>query len=69
MICRPTALQNVSLAVPVDGGVSSMMSEPKGTWVPESNRAMWKFPDISSTNANAGVGSIRFIVNAIVTEL
>jgi len=58
-MARPTALQNVSLAVPVDGGVTSMMSEPKGTWVPESNRAMWKFPDISSTNANAGVGSIR----------
>eukprot|EP00092_Neocalanus_flemingeri_P103101 GFUD01131896.1.p1 GENE.GFUD01131896.1~~GFUD01131896.1.p1 ORF type:complete len:1064 (+),score=264.34 GFUD01131896.1:199-3390(+) len=58
-MARPTALQNVSLAVPVDGGVTSMMSEPKGTWVQESNRAMWKFPDISSTNANAGVGSIR----------
>ena len=49
----------MSLAVPVDGGVSSMMSEPKGTWVAESSRAMWKFPDISATNANAGVGSIR----------
>eukprot|EP00090_Calanus_glacialis_P027285 TRINITY_DN4295_c0_g1_i2.p1 TRINITY_DN4295_c0_g1~~TRINITY_DN4295_c0_g1_i2.p1 ORF type:complete len:1042 (-),score=254.32 TRINITY_DN4295_c0_g1_i2:278-3403(-) len=58
-MARPTALQNVSLAVPVDGGVSSMMSEPKGTWVAESSRAMWKFPDISATNANAGVGSIR----------
>jgi len=58
-MARPTALQNVSLAVPVDGGVSSMMSEPKGTWVTESNRAMWKFPDISASNANAGVGSIR----------
>jgi len=58
-MARPTALQNVSLAVPVDGGVTSMMSEPKGTWVTESNRAMWKFPDISASNANAGVGSIR----------
>jgi len=58
-MARPTALQNVSLAVPVDGGVSSMMSEPKGTWVSESNRAMWKFPDVSAANANGGVGSIR----------
>jgi len=58
-MARPTALQNVSLAVPVDGGVTSMMSEPKGTWVTESSRAMWKFPDISASNANAGVGSIR----------
>ena len=39
--------------------MTSMMSEPKGTWVTESGRAMWKFPDISASNANAGVGSIR----------
>jgi len=58
-MARPTALQNISLAVPIDGGVTSMMSEPKGTWMAESNRAMWKFSDICSSNANSGVGSIR----------
>jgi len=58
-MARPTALQNTSLAVPIDGGVTSMMSEPKGTWMAESNRAMWKFSDICSSNADIGVGSIR----------
>lgn len=56
-MARTTSLQNVSLAVPVDGGVTSMMSEPKGTWVQESSRAMWRFPEVS--NSSAGVGSIR----------
>lgn len=56
-MARTTSLQNVSLAVPVDGGVTSMMSEPKGTWVQESNRAMWRFPEVS--NSSSGVGSIR----------
>lgn len=56
---RGTALQNVSLAVPVDGGVTSMMSEPKGTWIQESNRALWKFPEIGLNSPGGGVGSIR----------
>lgn len=58
-MARVTGLQNVSLAVPVDGGVASMMSEPKGTWVQESSRAMWKFPEIGLSSPGAGVGSIR----------
>lgn len=58
-MARPTALQNISLAVPIEGGVTSMMSEPKGTWMAESNRAMWKFSDICSSNADIGVGSVR----------
>ena len=70
-------LQNLSLAVPVDGGVTSMMSEPKvltkdspsddklhifclqGTWVQESSRAMWKFPELGLSSPGSGVGSIR----------
>ena len=66
--------QNLSLAVPVDGGVTSMMSEPKvfflvplssndafpqGTWVQESSRAMWKFPELGLSSSGSGVGSIR----------
>ena len=69
--------QNLSLAVPVDGGVTSMMSEPKvlkkysssddklhifclqGTWVQESSRAMWKFPELGLSSPGSGVGSIR----------
>jgi hypothetical protein len=50
---------HIARLVPVDGGVVSMMSEPKGTWVQESSRAMWKFPEIGLSSTGAGVGSIR----------
>jgi len=56
-MARSTGLQNVSLAVPVDGAVTSMMSEPKGSWVAETRRAIWKFPEVGS--GGGGVGSIR----------
>ena len=52
-----------------------MMSEPKvflnliptndsyvlhqGTWVQESSRAMWKFPELGLSSPGSGVGSIR----------
>ena len=51
--CRTTALQNVTLSVPVDGAVTDMVSEPKGVWLEETGRALWKFSDVSS------IGSIR----------
>ena len=28
----PAALMNLSIAVPVDGGVKNMQSKPNGTW-------------------------------------
>jgi hypothetical protein len=30
--CRTTPLLNLTLAVPVDGGVVNMTSQPKGIW-------------------------------------
>jgi len=56
---RPSSLLNLSLAVPLDGGVQSMMSEPKGTWVQETARAVWKIPEVSVQSPGQGVGSIR----------
>ena len=50
---RTTALQNVTLSVPVDGMVMDMVSEPKGEWLENTNRAVWKFSDVNS------IGSIR----------
>jgi len=55
---RPTPLLNLSLAVPVDGVVLNMTSQPKGAWNSETQRALWKFPDLSATQNN-GVGAIR----------
>ena len=53
---RTTALQNVTLCVPVDGVVMDMVSEPKGEWLDNTNRAVWSFSDVSS------IGSIRSVV-------
>ena len=50
---RTTALQNVTLSVPVDGVVTDMVSEPKGVWLDDTSRALWRFSDVS------GIGSIR----------
>ena len=52
---RATALQNVTLSVPVDGVVTDMVSEPKGVWLEDTNRALWRFSDVSS------IGSIRSV--------
>jgi len=57
-MARLTPLSNLTLAVPVDGGVVNMTSQPKGSWHSESQRAMWKLPELNATQNN-GVGSIR----------
>ncbi|XP_065348397.1 F-BAR domain only protein 2 isoform X8 [Cloeon dipterum] len=60
-MASPSSLLNLTVAVPVDGGVLSMQSKPSGLWVPESNRAMWKFTELSQHSENHGVGSLRAI--------
>ena len=57
MTCfRATPLQNVTLSVPVDGVVTDMVSEPKGVWLDDTNRALWKFNDVGN------IGSIRSVL-------
>ena len=56
---RATPLQNVTLSVPVDGVVTDMVSEPKGVWLDDTNRALWKFNDVGN------IGSIRSAFNSI----
>ena len=46
----------MTLSVPVDGVVTDMVSEPKGEWLDNTNRAVWSFSDVSS------IGSIRSVV-------
>jgi len=36
-----------------------MQSQPTGTWLKESNRALWKFPELSGHSGNGGIGSLR----------
>merc|ERR1712072_1315767 len=52
-------LLNLSIAVPVDGGVVNVQSQPNGTWMKESNRALWKFTELSQHSDGGGVGSLR----------
>jgi len=54
-----SALLNLSIAVPVDGGVMNMQSQPTGTWMKESSRALWKFTELSQHSDGSGVGSLR----------
>ncbi|XP_072018727.1 LOW QUALITY PROTEIN: F-BAR domain only protein 2-like [Amphiura filiformis] len=49
-------LNNVTLLVPVDGGVTVMQSKPAATWSAESKRALWKIGDVSDA---AATGSLR----------
>ncbi|XP_030852273.1 F-BAR domain only protein 2 isoform X4 [Strongylocentrotus purpuratus] len=43
---KAKSLTNVSLIVPVDGGVTVMHSKPAATWSSESKRVLWKIGEI-----------------------
>ncbi|XP_071438824.1 F-BAR domain only protein 2 isoform X4 [Hetaerina americana] len=58
-MASPSPLLNLTVAVPVDGGVKSMQSKPTGQWVGETHRAIWKFTELSQHSENLGVGSLR----------
>ncbi|XP_021930362.1 F-BAR domain only protein 2 isoform X12 [Zootermopsis nevadensis] len=52
-------LLNLTVAVPIDGGVKSMQSKPAAQWLADSHRAVWKFTELSQHSENHGVGSLR----------
>ncbi|CAH0562721.1 unnamed protein product [Brassicogethes aeneus] len=54
----PTPLLNVTVAVPIDGGVKNMHSKPPVTWPHDNNRIVWKFTELSQHSDNHGVGSM-----------
>ena len=58
-MASPSPLLNLTVAVPVDGGVRNMQSKPIATWNPESMRALWKFTELSQHSEGHGVGSLR----------
>ncbi|XP_026473052.1 F-BAR domain only protein 2-like isoform X1 [Ctenocephalides felis] len=55
----PSPLLNVSVAVPVDGGVTDLHSMPSAIWISENNTCLWKFTELSQHSENKGVGSLR----------
>uniref|UniRef100_A0A2M4CZL9 Putative proline-serine-threonine phosphatase-interacting protein pstpip n=1 Tax=Anopheles darlingi TaxID=43151 RepID=A0A2M4CZL9_ANODA len=52
-------LLNVSISVPVDGGVKNVQSKPHSAWQGESNRLVWNFTDISQHSDSGGVDTLR----------
>ncbi|XP_057659052.1 F-BAR domain only protein 2 isoform X2 [Diorhabda carinulata] len=54
----PTPLLNVTIAVPVPGGVKNMQTKPTAQWPNDNNRIIWKFTELSQHSENHGVGSV-----------
>ncbi|XP_040197390.1 F-BAR domain only protein 2 isoform X2 [Rana temporaria] len=55
----PSALSNIQVVVPVDGGVTNMQSIPTAIWNSEQMKALWKISAISEKSENGGSGSLR----------
>ncbi|XP_066459014.1 F-BAR domain only protein 2 [Eleutherodactylus coqui] len=55
----PSALSNIQVVVPVDGGVTNMQSIPTAAWNAEQMKAFWKISVISEKSENGGSGSLR----------
>lgn len=58
-MASPSPLLNLTVAVPVDGGVQNIQSKPQATWNPSTTRALWKFTELSQHSEGHGVGSLR----------
>uniref|UniRef100_A0A182Q8I3 MHD domain-containing protein n=1 Tax=Anopheles farauti TaxID=69004 RepID=A0A182Q8I3_9DIPT len=58
-MAQPSPLLNVSISVPVDGGVKNVQSKPHSAWQGELNRLVWNFTDISQHSDSGGVDTLR----------
>ncbi|KAM5193646.1 F-BAR domain only protein 2 [Mantella aurantiaca] len=58
-MAAPSALSNIQVVVPVDGGVTNMQSLPNAIWNAEQMKALWKISTISEKSENGGSGSLR----------
>ncbi|XP_014480985.1 PREDICTED: F-BAR domain only protein 2 isoform X6 [Dinoponera quadriceps] len=52
-------LLNLHVAAPIDGGFKSLNSKPPAQWLPDSNRVLWKFTELSQHSEGNGVGSLK----------
>lgn len=58
-MASPTPLLNVQVSVPIDGGFKTVQSKPNAQWLPDTNRLLWKFTELSQHTEGAGVGSLK----------
>ncbi|XP_028403535.1 F-BAR domain only protein 2-like isoform X2 [Dendronephthya gigantea] len=52
-------LHNVSVVVPVNGGVEIMQSKPMAKWSKEHNKALWQIQELSNNSEGQGSNSLR----------
>ncbi|CAG5051087.1 unnamed protein product [Parnassius apollo] len=55
----PSPLLNVSVCVPINGGVKNVIAMPKNIWNGENEQALWRFTELSQHSEDRGVGSLR----------
>ncbi|XP_044590944.1 F-BAR domain only protein 2 isoform X5 [Cotesia glomerata] len=58
-MASPSPLLNLHVAAPIDGGFKSMHSKPSAQWLPDTNRLLWKFTELSQHSESNGVGSLK----------
>ncbi|KAL1279844.1 hypothetical protein QQF64_014444, partial [Cirrhinus molitorella] len=55
----PTPLTNIHFMAAVDGGVNKLQAMlPPATWNPETQKIVWKIPELSQRSENGGVGAL-----------
>ncbi|KAL3290141.1 hypothetical protein HHI36_023505 [Cryptolaemus montrouzieri] len=57
-MASPSPLLNVTVAVPIDGGLKNFQSKPTAHWSAEQSRLVWRFAEVSQHSENHGVGSM-----------
>ncbi|XP_076308979.1 F-BAR domain only protein 2 isoform X2 [Tachypleus tridentatus] len=58
-LANMTPVSNITVIVPVDGGINDMQSKPSGSWNAENQRVIWQIPELSHRCEGAGIGSLR----------
>ncbi|XP_033341223.1 F-BAR domain only protein 2 isoform X5 [Megalopta genalis] len=58
-MASPSPLLNLHVAAPIDGEFKSLNSKPQAQWLPETNRVLWKFTELSQYSEGHGVGSLK----------
>ncbi|XP_011701106.1 PREDICTED: F-BAR domain only protein 2 isoform X3 [Wasmannia auropunctata] len=58
-MASPSPLLNLHVAAPIDGGFKSLNSKPPAQWLPDTNRVLWKFTELSQHSEGNGVGSLK----------
>lgn len=58
-MASPSPLLNLHVAAPIDGGFKTLHSKPSAQWLPDTNRLLWKFTELSQHSEGSGVGSLK----------